>query len=142
MFNFDAMGTNLKLLCSILLLTVCLPIAVIAQTVGPNSPGTGNNVNVTGNSWSNPGKVTTSDNNWASVSLSTTQTSDGLVATNYGFSIPGTATIDGVSVSIERSGTITINFGQFTFIRDFIISLTKDGTNQIGDNKAIRTGLG
>lgn len=36
-------------------------------TVGPNSPGTGTNVNVTGNAWSNPGNITASDNNRATV---------------------------------------------------------------------------
>ena len=132
------MHVNLKLLIGIFVLVVSFPLLVASQTSGPNSPGAGTNVNVTGNSWSNPNNVTASDDSWTSVSLSTTQTSDALVATNFGFSIPGTATIDGITVSIERFGTITITIFpfRFTYIRDYTIQLTKDGSNPIGNNKA------
>jgi len=134
------MGTNLKLFWSILLLIVCSPIAIIAQTVGPNSAGTGTNVNVTGIAWSNPGNITASDNNRASVSLNNGEISDALVATNFGFTIPATATIDGVTVSIEKSGTRTTFFGfPIRYINDNSIQLTIDGTTPIGDNKASAT---
>jgi hypothetical protein len=101
-------------------------------TVGPNSPGTGTNVAVGGGTaWSNPTNVTASDNSYASVSLSFFAVSDALVATNFGFSIPGTATIDGITVSIEKNGT------GFTF--DLNIQLTKNGTTAVGSNYALIT---
>ena len=136
------MCINLRLLIGFLIICIISTNNIVGQIAGPNSPGTGSNVNVTGNSWSNSGNILTSNDSRASVSISTTQISDALVASNFGFSIPGTATIDGVTVSIERSGTISFGFGGITFIRDFTISLTKDSTNPVGDNKAVRIGLG
>jgi hypothetical protein len=109
-------------------ITTCLPISLTAQTVGPNSPGTGTNINVTGNTWSNPGFVTSSDNSYASVTLSFLASSDALIATNFGFSIPLTATIDGITVSIEKNGT--------GYMSDAYIQLTKDGTTAAGNNHA------
>jgi hypothetical protein len=98
----------------------------MAQTVGPNSAGTGTNVAAGGTAWSNPGNVTASDNSYASVSLGFFALSDALVATNFGFSIPVTATIDGITVSIEKNGT--------GYISDIVIQLTKNGTTGVGSN--------
>ena len=123
------MGTNLKSLIITIILAWAIANSSNSQvTVGPNSPGTGTNVVVGGTAWSNPGNITASDNSYASVSLTFFATSDALVATNFGFSIPGTATIDGITVSIEKNGT--------GFTSDLAIQLTKDGTTAVGSNYA------
>ena len=130
LFNTRAMGTNLKLLLiAIILVWITANPSTSQVTVGPNSPGTGTNVATGfGNAWSNPTNVTASDNSYASVSLSFFAFSDALVASNFGFSIPGTATIDGITVSIEKNGTGNVS--------DFNIQLTKNGTTPIGSNYA------
>ncbi len=72
---------------------------------GPNSAGTGADDGHIGSlTWSNPGNITSSDNTYATCpgdSISATQ-SHYLVATNFGFSIPAGATIDGIVVEWER----------------------------------------
>lgn len=82
---------------------------------GPLNPGTvaddashgpGSNV------WSNPSNAAASDNAYAIYTLSAgNRPSHYLKATNFGFSIPSGATIDGIIVEIEKStggsGTVT-----------------------------------
>ena len=130
------MSLNLKLLSFILLfIIVNIPFTiVIAQSEGPNSPGTGTTIDLGANNpaWSNPGNITASDDSWATVSLSAGfSVSDALVATNFGFSIPLTATIDSIKVSIERSRS-----SGFAIVTDFVVQFTKDGTNPVGSNQA------
>jgi len=121
------MYVNPRLLLAFLLLVVSFPVLIVAQvTVGLNSTGTGINVAVGGTAWSNPTNVTASDNSYASVSLSFLVVSDALVATNFGFSIPVTATVDGITVSIEKNGT--------GYTSDLAIQLTKNGTTTVGSN--------
>ena len=130
------MRINPKLLFSLLLVTIISVGKIFGQTVGPNSPGTATNIGAT-NPWSNPTNVTTSNNTYASVSLNNGQVSDVIVATNFGFSIPTNATIDGVTVEIEKYGTQTAFIIPLRYIADNTISLTTDGTNPVGDNKAV-----
>ena len=133
------MRINPKLLLSILIVVIISSNKIIGQTAGPNSPGTAANIGAT-IPWSNPTNVTSSNNTYASVSLNNGQVSDVLVATNFGFSIPASATIDGVTVEIEKNGTQTLFFGfPIRYITDNTISLTTDGTNPTGDNKATAT---
>lgn len=135
------MRINLKVLIGFLLVATISNNKVIGQTVGPNSPGNGSSVNTGGPAWNNPNNITASDDSWASVSVSDTQASDALVATNFGFAIPSNATIDGITVTVERYTSFGINFSPFyfTYVIDATIRLTKDGTNPVGNDKAIGT---
>jgi len=70
---------------------------------GAISPGTlADDAAVGAVAWTNPGNAASSDNAYAVFSTSGVQQSHYLKATNFGFSIPAGATIDGVAVSIER----------------------------------------
>jgi len=89
-------------------------------------------VNITGFAWSNPGNVMSSDNIYTSVNITNSlNTSDTLIATNFDFSIPLTATIDSIKIGMERyySGT------GFAIIVNYILQLTKDGSNPVGTNQ-------
>lgn len=55
-----------------------------------------------GTGWSNPGNITTSNDSNATKTLAGTAPSDYLQATNFGFSIPGGATIDGIQAFFEH----------------------------------------
>lgn len=83
---------------------------------GPNGPGTGtNNASVGTLAWTDPGNITTDDGSPANAAATgETLTSNYLLATNFGFSIPDGATIDGVQVAVQRAqqgaqGTTTDN---------------------------------
>ena len=78
--------------------------------------------------WQNPSSITSSDNVYASVSVSDTisssyKTSHYLKATGFGFSIPADATVKGIEVDIERKATNSQN-GK---VVDNVISLIKNG---------------
>jgi hypothetical protein len=74
-------------------------------TVGPNDAGTGATGGGSGYAWSNTGRVTANDNNYANSSINKNKFSEALNATNYGFSIPSNAIINGVEVAIGRYGS-------------------------------------
>jgi len=87
-------------------LFVFFPELVLALTAGPNTASTASNINcVSCTDWTSPGAVTSSDNSYATVPLATTYESSYIKATNFGFSIPGGATIDGILVEWEVSVT-------------------------------------
>lgn len=70
---------------------------------GPNSPGTVTTDPFSGTvDWSNPSNITSSNNIRATANLGSFQISYALVASNFGFSIPSGATIDGIVVEIEK----------------------------------------
>lgn len=69
-------------------------------TAGPNYASTADSDStLSGNAWSNPGNAAASDNAYATASSNGTQY---LKATGFGFSIPTGATIDGIVVEWER----------------------------------------
>jgi len=78
----------------------------IDPSAGPSSPGTAVNLFATGGTitWSTPTYVQTSNNLDASAysSSGTNPTTYYLKATNFGFTIPSDATIDGIKVEIEK----------------------------------------
>lgn len=73
---------------------------------GPLGPSSGTEAdNPSGTtSWSNPGNITNSDDTYATVALTST-ISEYLEGSNFGFSIPAGATIDGIVVEWEVSKT-------------------------------------
>jgi len=65
--------------------------------------GTGSSISLTGYAWGNPGNVTANDGANATQSglNGAVQVTDALRGTNFGFSIPSNATIDGIALKIE-----------------------------------------
>jgi len=95
---------------------------------GPNSCGTGANVTGVGTiAWSNPTNIYTNNSVSATVG-GVVATSNYLRASNFGFSIPSGATIDGIVVEIRD----TISDPNVT---DNILRLVKGGVIS-GDNKS------
>lgn len=79
--------------------------------------------------WSNPGNAVSSNDVRASVRL-VEEDSHYLKATNFGFTVPTTAFVEGVAVRIERSQ----GSGDGS-TSDAVVQLVVSGTNQ-GQNKA------
>lgn len=84
--------------------------------------GTGGNC--TGAAWTDPGNGRTSDDIYATVPLSPTRFSQCLVANNFRFAIPSSATITGILLLLEKSATIT------NTVKDSGIWLVKGGAIQ------------
>lgn len=103
---------------------------IIDPSSGPNSPGTlADDQTFSGNPWSNVNNAMASDDTYATATIdffAVTNTSY-LKATNFGFSIPTGATINGVVAAVE--GKVTDVDGA-----DGSIKLVKGGTIQ-GDDK-------
>src|SRR3954468_4742354 len=60
-----------------------------------------------GTSWTSPTSVFTSNNAYATYSVAAGGTTNSLTATGFGFAIPSTAIIRGISVSIERHTSVS-----------------------------------
>jgi hypothetical protein len=58
-----------------------------------------------GSNWTNLNNISASDNNYAYYEIRGTADLDPLIAYNFGFNIPSNASINGISVSIEASGS-------------------------------------
>lgn len=100
---------------------------------GPNSGGTfADDATVGSVAWSDPELAATSDTNVATATSGGLFTTHYLLATNFGFSIPAGATIDGIVVGVERKEGST-----FEDITDSSIRLYKGSF--VGDNKATGT---
>lgn len=83
-------------------------VRLTAQIAGPLSGGTFVNVPIAGSNkaWTSVGNVASSDNTYATFGNLTGGTgsfTDYLTATNFGFSIPSGASVDGIVVEVERS---------------------------------------
>ena len=80
------------------------PAYAATQTASPASCV---NSNTGDNDWANYGNAVSSNDSYATVSLDDGDQSDYLQCTNFGFSIPSGATINGITVNIERKSTAT-----------------------------------
>jgi len=89
----------------------------------------GNNSSVGTESWNDTGDVDASDNDYAEVDLGDNEISKYLKVSNYGFSVPNDATIDGIKVEVERKAQSPDR------IKDYSLKLQKGGVIG-GDNKA------
>ena len=106
---------------------------VYAADTGLLNAGTGADVPHGDTAWSDPGNITVSGIPYATVNLSHGDDSHYLRGTNFGFSIPDDATIDGITVTIRRSGDQSFGYG----VEDHHIHLVKNGVIQTsGDDKA------
>lgn len=105
-------------------------------SVGPNSPGTLANDSSTGTTaWSTPSNAGASDDVRAICLLSGAPlTGQYLAATNFGFSVPSGATINGIVVEVERRCP-----GGVTLQSDNRVRIIKSGTIGATD-KATATG--
>ncbi|NNT72452.1 T9SS type A sorting domain-containing protein [Flavobacterium sp. IMCC34852] len=110
-----------------------------AQTSGPNNPTTGTFVAGANLDWTTPGNITnTADANYATAVFATAGNTDNLFGSNYGFSIPNNAIINGIVLTVNRRTSAT-NAGRIT--RDNVVSLVKNGVIA-GNNKAVTTAYG
>ncbi|KND51769.1 MAG: Autotransporter adhesin [Parcubacteria bacterium C7867-001] len=111
-----------------------LYVAVNTPSVTPAARNTGTSVSDSAGgtvSWNNPSNALSSDNNYTTASLSSSQTTRYLKATNFGFSIPQGATILGVQVDIERKGSSSTNT-----VRDSVVRLVKPDGSLSSANRA------
>jgi hypothetical protein len=101
---------------------------------GPNSAGTGANVTGIGTiAWTGAttGVQTQGDSNLASAALfASTPYTNYLQATNFGFSIPTGATIDGIVAEVYRYATSSGN------VKDNAVKIVKGGAIQTTDLKS------
>lgn len=99
---------------------------------GPNSAATGANDSAVGTRpWTNTGNIVSSNNSRCFVgSTGPTSFSNYLKATNFMFSIPSGATIDGIVVEIERSQSN----GVPNTVKDVNVKIIKGGTIQTTNN--------
>jgi hypothetical protein len=105
-------------------------LALFAATSPTNNCGTGADVVITsGKVWTNPSNITSSGQIAIVVPVAG-GFSDYLAATNFGFSIPGGTTINGVQISFSRAGAT--NGPNPSPILDNSIFLTKNGTVAVG----------
>ena len=114
------------------LFSILFTSLMVLSDTGPNSAGTGtNDAGVGSAAWDNPSRIVSSNTSYAIVYGAGDRTSNYLKATNFGFSVPSGATIDGVKVEIEKRATMDYSTG---YIRDVEVKLIKGGTIS-GDNK-------
>jgi len=91
---------------------------------GPRSPGTvANDTSIGTIPWVNPGNAATSDNASATCTLFYDEKGNYLKATNFGFAIPATATINGILVEFEKD----IEQGSQWAIYDHAVRIVKGG---------------
>lgn len=97
---------------------------------GPNSSGTIANDSTVGSvAWTNLSLASTSNNQYAQCAVgSSGVVTNYLKATNFGFSIPGGSTIDGIRVGVECSS-------DQLFASDYSVKIVKGGVIS-GNNKA------
>lgn len=102
---------------------------------GPNSPGTAANDAAVGTLvWTSPDNCKTSNNTYTQCfGVSSSQFSNYLKATNFGFSIPSGATIDGILVEIERYAN---HNSASLHVLDEVVKLVKNGT-VVGTNLGV-----
>jgi hypothetical protein len=103
-----------------------------AQSQGPQYPATDGTVNGAGTAWTNTGRIVSDNNSYSTSNLAANASSEYLYGTNFNFTIPGTATITGIIVTIGRYS----NGASGTSIRDTNVRLIKANTIDPNANRA------
>lgn len=104
--------------------------------IGPNNPGTAvDNSSIGTLTWSVPSNIVSSNNLYATFTTNTVNNSHYLKATNFGFSVPSGATINGITVEIERKASHSLTTRR---INDNIVRLVVGGVVS-GNNYAVVT---
>lgn len=92
------------------------------------SPGTlANDASYGTPTWTNPSNAAASDNAYATVSLAMNN-SQYLKCTNFGFTIPTTSVILGITVSIERKSTGPVTDSRVRLVRAGTVEATDKAT--------------
>lgn len=97
---------------------------------GPNNPGTAATVDGANTAWTNVNNIKVLDGSLSEVDITSTHPSQYLQGTNYGFSIPVGATINGIVVNVARDAE-----GIDSTMTDKTVELLKGGV-LTGSNKA------
>jgi trimeric autotransporter adhesin len=122
----------LLMVVALMALLVIPAVAAASASSGPLDAGTGTTpATGAGTAWANPGNITSVGSPYATCTLGGNGTSRTLSAGNYGFAIPASATIEGITVSINRTGTGNGSNG----IYDTQVQLLKAGA-VVSTNKA------
>jgi len=98
---------------------------------GPNFTTYGHTQDVGSAVWVDPQNIQAADTNYASSTIP--MFSNYLVATDFDFSIPDTAIIEGIKVTVRR---VASSGAGYNGIWDRFLYLTKDGTSDTGSNRA------
>ena len=117
-----------------LILLFNFSFVVKSDSAGPNSPGNVVDDSSVGDcTWNSPEYAKLSDDKHTKVAATPLSGfSHYLKATNFGFSIPSGATINGIKVEIERHAN---GDSSTRWVKDWKVYLLKNG-NVVGDNKA------
>jgi hypothetical protein len=124
---------SFKVVFMTILLLVALPVTTaLAGSTGPNYPGTAATGGGNGDLWSaSIGSLVAAlgadGGETAQVTLASNGDSENLNMTGFGFSLPGDATITGISVEMNR-------YSSTSGVQDVTVRLFKAGT-LVGDNK-------
>ena len=86
-----------------------------------------------GAGWTNSANAYTNNSVYATTAMNSSVTSAALVMTGLGFAIPSSAIIHGITVSVDRKASGTVNGAG---IQDLDVNLLKAGT-QVGTDKAV-----
>lgn len=79
--------------------------------------GTGANISGSGTDWDNPSNITAEDSNYAYADINKNGgLSDYLRATNFSFSVPSGATVDGVEVQIHKEGETSVQYDEYVYL--------------------------
>lgn len=107
-----------------ILLFIFFPGLVSAVTAGPNFPSTAvEDTSIGTGPWTSVSNILTTNDSRAGNSLGSSQITRYLKATNFGFSIPAGATIDGILVEWE----VSIGIGS-NAVTDHAVRIVKGGT--------------
>ncbi len=114
----------------VMVLMTALPAnPAFAAGSGPRYP-----TSVSGTNWIDPTYISAADTNYATYIIPNNGTSNSLNATNYGFNIPDDATINGITVEINRMSS---DDAANKSINDVTLQLL--GGTGVGSNKALAT---
>jgi len=107
---------------------------VSADTVGPNYAAAGSSTGI-GTNWGDTSTINSNNDDYAYANLNHGDTSRYLKGSGFGFAIPAGATIGEIIVTMGRASSTGITGGDR--IRDLPVRISTDGTNLVGDNKAL-----
>lgn len=107
-FCFFGNGTDMKKFDGVTVSNWGIAIGSVNNIIGPTIAGTGADSSLGAGyiAWTNPANVTSTIAD-ATVSLSHFQSSDNLVASNFGFAVPAGNTILGIQVTINTSASVS-----------------------------------
>ncbi len=118
-----------KIITLHLFLSQSMFICFAQDSSGPNNPGNAVNEASTGViSWSNPDNALSSDGHFSNAAALVIGTnSEYLVLTDFGFSIPASSTIDGITVEIQKKAVKVLMVVGSAVVTDNSVMIVKGG---------------